>query len=380
MTIRSSHDAAMALADQADAVLASQGDSGQAKALYAEALQWEMAAVRELLGSADADLEPTRTILLRSAASLARLADDAPQAIRLLHHALAGSPPAPLDAEIQQELDLLDAERHLALGQVLLTDEEIQVSLAQGESGPGFAKAEDVIARVGVLQRMTTRTAERRAGRPFRTAGKPDKAIVPIETYMSVARAASYVFTLRFGARQQELAELAAASPVVAAVDDVLQCLEAVERHGEDALQSLIADESYRTNFVHLARELRPDGKRVGLVGLTVLRNGQERRLALHKPAFSAGSGRQAGLDLTAGAAGAQQATLIRGRLLGAAAENSPWVNIVDSDTGIGTKVKVQEGLVEIVRQHFGDQVEATIVLGKRKAKLAVDIRKVGEE
>jgi len=95
------HAEAMAHANRGF-TLRHQQDQEGATAAFREALDLEKRAAMALLDALD--LEPSRSILFRSAASLALLADDRDEARRLAHQGLAGSPPPSIRREI---LDIL---------------------------------------------------------------------------------------------------------------------------------------------------------------------------------------------------------------------------------------------------------------------------------
>jgi Flp pilus assembly protein TadD len=91
----------MALADEAFAAKR-RGDTEQAKELFQQALTYERDACE--LVAPDFSAEPTRSVLHRSAASLALAWGELREAERLIAIALTGNPPA----EIAEELrDLL---------------------------------------------------------------------------------------------------------------------------------------------------------------------------------------------------------------------------------------------------------------------------------
>lgn len=90
----------MTLAEQGDDAR-KRGNATRARALYAQALQQE----RRALHLVAQGVEPSRSVLLRSAASLAFEAQDTEAAWQLLEEALAGKPPA----EIRDELEELEA-------------------------------------------------------------------------------------------------------------------------------------------------------------------------------------------------------------------------------------------------------------------------------
>jgi len=108
-TVRIHHDAAMAYAQ--DAILAKhEGNTDEARVLYARALPHELAAIstlEEYCGTGP-ETEPTRGILYLSAASLAWCAGDNAEARRLIDIALAGSPTP------RTRADLLELQKEAA--------------------------------------------------------------------------------------------------------------------------------------------------------------------------------------------------------------------------------------------------------------------------
>jgi hypothetical protein len=98
------HETAMAFAEQA---LLSP-DSRQAGKLFRSAFEHERKAA-ELLGGAY-DYEPTRSVLYRSAATLARDCRDFSEAKRLIQEGLMGNPPGNIAAELKELLRLVHSD------------------------------------------------------------------------------------------------------------------------------------------------------------------------------------------------------------------------------------------------------------------------------
>lgn len=92
--IENLHRTAMELAERAEG----SRDAGQALQLFRQAFEKEREAA-ELLEN-QPDLEPTRSVLFRSAASLAFDCHDFAEAERLLAKGLAGNPPADVAEEM----------------------------------------------------------------------------------------------------------------------------------------------------------------------------------------------------------------------------------------------------------------------------------------
>ena len=99
------HHEAMNFADQA-ALARLRGDAEQALAFSRQALRLEKTAAERLRDRWD--VEPSRSVLYRSAASLALTCGEIREAERLVAMALAGDPPDEIADELR---DLLDAVR-----------------------------------------------------------------------------------------------------------------------------------------------------------------------------------------------------------------------------------------------------------------------------
>ncbi len=97
---RELHDSAMDLFEEA-LLAARAGDSEKSRRLFSMALDKEAAAADSV--AAEYTLEPTRSILHRSAASIALRIGDVQQAKQLVAAGLAGSAPA----EIRREMEVL---------------------------------------------------------------------------------------------------------------------------------------------------------------------------------------------------------------------------------------------------------------------------------
>ena len=100
------HREAMDLADQAEAAQRRKARD-EATQLFRQAFERERAAAVLLVN--DFDAEPTRSVLLRSAASLALDCQEYREAERLIAAALWGNPPAELYDELRELLGTLDS-------------------------------------------------------------------------------------------------------------------------------------------------------------------------------------------------------------------------------------------------------------------------------
>lgn len=110
LTIMEGHHHAMDLADQADRLKRS-GQQEDAMKLLAEALEFEKAAALKLIDRNS--IEPTRSVLFRSAASLALEIGQVRDAERMIAVALSGDPPPEIAEELRDLLEKVNFQRHL---------------------------------------------------------------------------------------------------------------------------------------------------------------------------------------------------------------------------------------------------------------------------
>lgn len=104
------HRQAMELADHADAA-GRTGDHVAAQSLFRRAFHLEREAAETVMAHLEA--EPTRSVLLRSAASLAMAVHEYREAERLIAAALAGNPPDEVCEELRDLLDKIYSESDL---------------------------------------------------------------------------------------------------------------------------------------------------------------------------------------------------------------------------------------------------------------------------
>jgi tetratricopeptide (TPR) repeat protein len=91
------HEQAMELADQG-LLLRKSGDTERSVAVFRQAFEYEAAAAKLV---ADTTIEPTRSVLHRSAATLALDCGEVREAEKLIAAALVGDPPAEIAVELR---------------------------------------------------------------------------------------------------------------------------------------------------------------------------------------------------------------------------------------------------------------------------------------
>lgn len=105
------HEEAMILAERGDAARQNGADA-EAKSLFRRAFEKEREALRALGETG----EPSRSVLLRSAASLAIDADELDAAVAIIEEGLSGKPPRAVRLDL--EALRVDVEFQRALGRV----------------------------------------------------------------------------------------------------------------------------------------------------------------------------------------------------------------------------------------------------------------------
>ncbi len=270
--------------EQSDlALLEKRKGSAKAAARHLQsAFELESEAANALLNELDA--EPARSVLYRSAATLAKDCGRLVEAEKLIYRAMAGNPPGEIADELRDLLEQVTFQRHLELRGVELGDDEIQMVIAGKSVGFGMAPADEFLVRVRGMERLLYRTAERQQNRPYRDVGRWDAQLARnTELYLSVPRAASFAVTFRVGGALQP--SIPGLSPNEAVIDEVLDCLQLYTQGEEVQLKARITDGAYYRNFVSLARTLQPDGAKVDMVGFTTTRRGQTKQVALTQAA-----------------------------------------------------------------------------------------------
>lgn len=151
MSINDLHKKSMDIAE--NAVIAKySGILADSQRLFSEAFQLESEAANQL--DPRKENEPTRTILFRSAASLAMQADMYEEAERHIYSGLIGFGPNGLRDELKDLLEQLSLERHLKLHGLRLSPDEFQLTLAGPSIGYGMAKSDEFIKRIEIIEKM----------------------------------------------------------------------------------------------------------------------------------------------------------------------------------------------------------------------------------
>ena len=250
------------------------GHDVEASVLIRQSFELERDAAQLLLQSFD--VEPTRSVLYRSAATLALECGEYVEARRLAHQGLAGNPPQEIFDEIHEILEEEEFQRHLSTRGVTLHPEEFQMSFVGPAITAGFALGAAVMSRLENFRSLILRTAERISGIPYRTRGRAQR---PLELFVGTPRAGSFALSLHIG--EPEQMDLPGIGKAGAVVQELFDCFDLFESNNRTSLRDRITDDAYYANFVALAQKIGPDGNTVRWVGLSSVRGSEKRHVEL---------------------------------------------------------------------------------------------------
>ena len=214
--------------------------------------------------------EPTRSVLLRSAATLAVDCGELREAEKLISIALSADPPEEIANELRDLLEVVHFDHHLRSKGLKLFPGEFELSITGQDVSYGIVNSDSFITRIKHAEKMLQRTAERKAGRPFSESGRKPKDIQDIKIYLQVPRAASFAVSIRVGASDQ--LDLPGIGKPEDLIIEVIDCLQLFEDKKDGDLEKRIDDEKYFRNFLGLARQMAPDGKEIRMVAFRTIK------------------------------------------------------------------------------------------------------------
>lgn len=357
-TVNDFHTAAMDCAELA-IIAQRRRDLESAKKYFEQSLALELSAI-EVMNVGEL-IEPTFSILHRSAATLALDCDNIRLAEQLIAKALSRNPPHEIADELRDLLEQVYFRRHLGLRGIALEEDELQMSLAGSSVGFGVIDSNEFLNRVQSASVMLTRIVERKQKKPFREKGPAKKALKEsYSLYLSTPRAASFAVTMKLG-RPTINSTFPGFSDSMVIVNEFMELLNYIERGDQEAIVHAIPEKAYRTNFVHLARRLAPDGNNIKLVGFTALRDGQESVVQIQRPKKEIDVRTLKGIENEGSQS--QDKIIVKGYLRYADATHydSPTIQIIDVETKKPHRIKVPEGMMnDIVKPLWNSLVIVT--------------------
>ena len=312
--------------------------------------------------------EPSRSILLRSAASLALDCDEVREAERLISLGLAGDPPPEIIEELRDLLETVHFQRHLDLRGIRLAPTEVQLTMDGTAVGNGVMESSQFMRRAETFSRLIMRTADRKGKSIFRESGPRNPR--GFEVYFSTARPASYAITVRLTQPKGQMSLPLADLPTEAVIlDEVLTCIDLFAQEKVQQLRDRIEDEAYFNNFTALAKKLAPDGQKISMVGLTTSksRGGHKRSVSMKSSPSNIWSPMPT--------EGERVEYVGRIQLADERNANRPQFKILVDDGSSSPPIQVKPGLLtEIVKPYWGEKVSVTAF---RKSKSVVELLEI---
>lgn len=263
-TSRELHNKAMNLAQLA-LVAREKGEFDKAEALAIEAYEYETRAA-DIIPLKESS-EPTRSILYSSAASLAYQGKKFDVALNLIAKGLSGYPPLQVKEELKTLWGQVNFEEHLREQGMILTPEDLQISLQGNVVGFGMVFYDEFLKRIQALYSILSRTVQRKLRREYQRSGRPAGMYKYFTPALSVPRTGSFAITLRLVLpREYQTMMFLSASEII---DEVLNGVQYINRGDIEGLRQFIEGEAYYLNFVSQARKMAPDGENISLVGLS---------------------------------------------------------------------------------------------------------------
>ena len=243
------------------------GDEAQARTLFEQAFADEAAGIEAL--EERERVEPWLSVLHRSAATLALDCDRPREAEKIAAKALAQDPHPEIADELYEVLDRVRFHRHLEVRGVILGSNEMQMSLAGRNVGPGLINPRELANRVPYAAMWIQHTADFLDDKPL----NKDTAALLDNVYQSLGRAASYAVTLRLAPSAEHM-DMPGIDVPNKVFSKVLSMVRMVDQAAEEDLRQEIKNPAYLVRFMSLAKKIAPDGEGISQVGFT-LANGE---------------------------------------------------------------------------------------------------------
>ena len=263
-SVRELHDKAIELA-QLTLIARQNGELEKAEKLAILAYQNESQAA-DLVPEGQSS-EPTRSILYRSAASLAYQCQKFQIAQRLIAKGLSGYPSPEVEQELKDLYEQVNFESHLRMRGILLEENDLQLSIQGDSVGFGMIIYNEFLKRVQALRSIFDRTTQRLLKREYQRSGRVAGIYQIFTPTLSVPRGGSFAITFKLATSpEKQMSLFVNASQVI---DEVLTGLELVNSGDMDGLSERIPEQAYYLNFISLTKDIAPDGEQVKYIGLT---------------------------------------------------------------------------------------------------------------
>ncbi len=321
------------------------------------ALEKEAAAADLMV---DEDVEPTRGVLHRSAATLAWRCGLYEQAEKLIYRALAGNPRSDVEWELKDLLgtvNLAKAGIHLGKGQ-------LQLSLHGNAIGHGKAAVEEFSSRapsIAAMLRISAKSALRKAHDVV--AEKLDE-IGDIPVFMEGLAAGSCIVNLRLGEATQDA--LPGFGRFDGAIAPFLDNLDLLERDHFGLLEDKLANPRDFRDFVKAATKLAPDGEKISSVKFQAVVDDLPKTVTFSRTQHQLKKLTLPDIGEPSGELKSTETDISKTGALQIASARETTVVLETDDEGDWIIEGTKDLIVNIVHSHFGKRVTVT---GKRMKK-----------
>ncbi|MCY3779700.1 MAG: hypothetical protein OXG78_05275 [Chloroflexi bacterium] len=309
--------------------------------------------------------EPTRSVLHRSAASLAFKCKKYREAEWLVSRALSGNPPGEIMNELRRLNRKVLLELRLKDKNVFVSDQEFTMNLDGNQVIEGLAPVDLITHRITKLKKIFWNTIRQTNGMKFSSSAQLKNQKYTL--WVSAWEPSSIDVVLRLGVSgQMSLSNMGGFDSIF---HRVMTNFELLNHGNYGPLQNQIGDNEYYCNFVALAKEIAPDGDDVVTVNLGAVVQGEQREVDFRRQQQEF---REVPLpDLlqpSNGLHAVDEYLTLSGELQFADGRTEhKQVKLHDISSGKPWTVFVPEALMkDVVQPHFGEQVEIT---GKRMAR-----------
>ena len=250
-----------------------------AVSLFEEALELELAAIAEL----HEVVEPTNSVLHRSAGWMAFHSQQFRKAEQLACKALAGDPHPEIADELRDLLEQVNFHRYFAGEGITLTEGEIQLSLLGKAVTDDIALLSDLMTRVSNIQTLVYRIAQWKLALPYR--GRiPNDIRNNYRAFVRIPKSVGFALSLRLGhpMPQAPLPQFVGPGDIAS---EFIDLMELTNDSDNRAISRHVGDPAYQRNFIGLAKNIAPDGNRITRVGFTSVNRGDTRSVTVTRPA-----------------------------------------------------------------------------------------------
>jgi len=362
VTVRELHNQAMALFNLAEERARQNPDDTTLTELYYKSCLKDSEAANQIEPKENS--EPTRSILFISAASLALRAKELRLAEQLACDGLRGYPAPFHRRELHTLLEQATLQLHLEAQGQELDQAELQLSLSGETAGGGLIVAIDFERRLKTLDNLLKRVYMRLHKLPYVQDLRLkyyEWCADPYKLALEAPQAGSFAIKIRLIRPLMTPLKLTAnlITPQ-AVINDIIEKMTLLQEGQIPVLEKNFNDDRYLTNFLSNAGELMPDGFNVNLVTLV----SSTAKVALQKPKKDIKREiRTFNIERQPDKSSEKEEKEIFGTL-DEARRGKQDITITsledDGHTEKETRVKIKEGLEDIVRSYFGMKVKIT--------------------